>query len=206
MSSFRDLAFARSSSTCSRTPKADFMPSRNLRKMVKNRGKDPGPDPAADGKLRKPGFKVLHVQDVDFRTHTPTFVDASQTNPLLVKGKSPPCANHDHDRAQGRGHLWSINQARQVCRDEVDKVDTEILSVFDRSEISRRIGCVDGLKRYPKQFEPRAGQRLTLSADLSCSRLKTKTPSTSTTSMGTSPPWPSDVHHGHPSRPCGRLV
>ena len=45
-------------------------------KMVKNRGKDPGPDPAADGKLKQPGLKVLHVQDVDFRTHAPTFVDA----------------------------------------------------------------------------------------------------------------------------------
>jgi hypothetical protein len=37
---------------------------------------DPGPDPNADGELAKPGFKVLHVQDVDFRTTVPTFAGA----------------------------------------------------------------------------------------------------------------------------------
>ncbi len=57
-------------------PKGGLFAEPNLRKMVKNRGKDPGPDPNVDGKLRKPGLKVLHVQDVDFRTHAPTFIEA----------------------------------------------------------------------------------------------------------------------------------
>lgn len=34
---------------------------------------DIGPDPNADGQLAKPGFKVLHVQDLDYRSTVPTF-------------------------------------------------------------------------------------------------------------------------------------
>ena len=82
-------------------PKGGLYAEPNLCKMVKNRGKDPGPDPAADGKLRKPGFKILHVQDVDFRTHTPTFVDVLKEIRSWSQGASPARADHDHDRTQG---------------------------------------------------------------------------------------------------------
>ena len=41
--------------------------------MVKKNGKDPGPDPNAHGVLEKPGFKVLHVVDVDYLSTVPTF-------------------------------------------------------------------------------------------------------------------------------------
>ena len=44
--------------------------------MLKGMGKEPGPDPNADGQLASPGLKVLHIQDVDFRTRASTFVDA----------------------------------------------------------------------------------------------------------------------------------
>ena len=46
------------------------------RKILQDAGKDPGPDPNADGKLDKPGFKVFHVQDIDYRTTATTFVEA----------------------------------------------------------------------------------------------------------------------------------
>jgi hypothetical protein len=42
-------------------------------KLLKSQGKDPGPDPNAGGELTRPGLKVLHVQDVDFRSTVPTF-------------------------------------------------------------------------------------------------------------------------------------
>jgi len=35
-----------------------------------------GPDPNSDGQLAKPGFKVLHVQDIDYQTTVPTFDEA----------------------------------------------------------------------------------------------------------------------------------
>jgi hypothetical protein len=35
------------------------------RQILRGLGKDPGPDPDPDGRLRKPGMKVLHVPDVD---------------------------------------------------------------------------------------------------------------------------------------------
>jgi len=43
--------------------------------MVEVAGKQPRPyDP--QGKMRQPGFKVMHVQDIDFRSNCPLFVDA----------------------------------------------------------------------------------------------------------------------------------
>ena len=116
-------------------PKGGLYAEPNLRKMVKNRGKDPGPDPAADGKLSKPGFKVLHVQDVDFRTHAPTFVDA------LKQIRSWSRANRRHVpimimvELKDEAIFGLSTKPAKFGRDEVDEVDAEILSVFDRSEI-----------------------------------------------------------------------
>ena len=57
-------------------PKGGLFASPSARKMLLAMGKEPGPDPNADGALTKPGLKVLHVPDVDFRSTAPTFVDA----------------------------------------------------------------------------------------------------------------------------------
>jgi hypothetical protein len=116
-------------------PKGGLYAEPNLRKMVKNRGKDPGPDPGADGKLNKPGFKVLHVQDVDFRTHAPTFVDA------LKQIRSWSKANRQHlpimimIELKDESIFGLSTKPAKFGRAEVDEVDTAILSVFDRSEI-----------------------------------------------------------------------
>ena len=40
------------------------------RRILKGLGKDPGPDPDQDGRLQRPGMKILHVPDVDFRPET----------------------------------------------------------------------------------------------------------------------------------------
>jgi Phosphoinositide phospholipase C, Ca2+-dependent len=116
-------------------PKGGLYAEPHLRKMVKNRGKDPGPDPAADGKLRKPGFKVLHVQDVDFRTHTPLFIDA------LKQIRSWSRANRRHlpitimIELKDDAFFGLSTKPIKFGRTEVDEVDAAILSVFDRSEI-----------------------------------------------------------------------
>lgn len=44
-----------------------------LRTTLRNLGRDQGPDPNAEGVLNLPGLKVLHVQDVDYRSTVPTF-------------------------------------------------------------------------------------------------------------------------------------
>jgi uncharacterized protein (TIGR03067 family) len=106
-----------------------------LRKIVRTRGKDPGPDPNADGQLLKPGLKVLHVQDADFISRAATFVEAlkqveawSRANPrhvpilILVEAKD--------------GAVPGLpTQPAKFGRAELDAVDVEILSVFDRSEV-----------------------------------------------------------------------
>jgi predicted amidohydrolase YtcJ len=43
------------------------------RGIVRLAGGDPGPDPNAQGELDRPGFKVLHVPDVDYLSHAATF-------------------------------------------------------------------------------------------------------------------------------------
>ena len=116
-------------------PKGGLFAEPSLRKVLRNRGKDPGPDPDSEGRLRQPGLKVLHVQDVDFRTHASTFVDAlgqirawSRANPrhvpilILVELK---------DEA-----IFGLpTRPVKFGRAEVDGVDAEILSVFTREEI-----------------------------------------------------------------------
>ena len=46
------------------------------RKLLKGLRKEPGPDPDDEGRLRKPGFKVFHIQDIDYLTTAVTFADA----------------------------------------------------------------------------------------------------------------------------------
>ncbi|WP_165226042.1 Ca2+-dependent phosphoinositide-specific phospholipase C [Aquisphaera insulae] len=46
------------------------------RTVLRSAGKDPGPDPNASGRLRKPGLKVFHVQDIDFRSTATTLDEA----------------------------------------------------------------------------------------------------------------------------------
>src|SRR5262249_27632861 len=116
-------------------PRGGLFAEPSLRTVLRNRGKDPGPDPDTEGRLRKPGLKVLHVQDVDIRTHASTFVDAlkqvrawSRANPrhvpilILVELK---------DEA-----IFGLpTQPVKFGRAELDGVDAEILSVFDREQI-----------------------------------------------------------------------
>jgi hypothetical protein len=105
------------------------------RKIVRGLGKDPGPDPDADGRLKKPGMKILHVPDVDFRTTVPSLVEAlkqvrawSQANrrhvPILI------LLELKSDRYPGLPTRPVPFSGR-----ELDQVDAEILSVFPREAI-----------------------------------------------------------------------
>src|SRR5215213_8070474 len=59
-------------------PKGGLFARPAARDMVKKGGKDPGPDPNAAGVLDKPGFKVLHVPDIDYVSTVPTFAAGLQ--------------------------------------------------------------------------------------------------------------------------------
>jgi hypothetical protein len=116
-------------------PKGGLFAEPTLRKMVKARGKDPGPDPNADGQLRKPGLKVLHVQDVDFRTHGATFVDALKQVRAWSKAHPGHVPILIMVELKDGGIFGLPTQPVKFGRAELDGVDAEILSVFDRSEI-----------------------------------------------------------------------
>jgi hypothetical protein len=47
----------------------------SARKILRGLGREPGPDPDEGGRLRKPGLKVFHIQDIDYRSTVPTFLD-----------------------------------------------------------------------------------------------------------------------------------
>ena len=116
-------------------PRGGLFAEPRARKILAGRGKDPGPDPDSDGRLRKPGLKVLHVPDVDFRSTTPTFIDAlkqirawSQQNrrhvPILVLLE-----------LKDESIFGVPTKPVRFDRAELDGVDAEILSVFAKDEI-----------------------------------------------------------------------
>jgi hypothetical protein len=87
-----------------------------------------------DGLLKKPGLKVLHVPDIDFRTTALTFVQAleqvkawSRAHPrhvpifILVELKDEP-----HP---------TLTKPALFDKAQLDAIDTEILSVFDHESI-----------------------------------------------------------------------
>ena len=115
-------------------PKGGHHAQPRLRRTLKSLGKDPGADPDPLGLLKKPGIKLLHIPDVDFRTTALTFIaaheqvrDWSRANPrhvpifILVEVKDEPTP--------------PLTPPIPFGKAELDALDAEILSVFDRKEI-----------------------------------------------------------------------
>lgn len=116
-------------------PKGGLFATPSARRVLVALGKDPGPDPNANGRLERPGLKVLHVPDVDFRSTAPTFIDG------LRQIRAWSQAN--------RGHVPILIQVElkddaipglptrpvRFGREEIERVDAEILSVFAKTEI-----------------------------------------------------------------------
>ena len=134
-SSSRSSGSGRSSWTSTPIPKAVSSQRRRPGPSCATLGKDPGEDPDSGGVLRKPGLKILHVPDIDFRTTAPTFVDAlkqirtwSQANrrhvPILI------LVELKEDALPGLP-----TRPVPFGKDEIDSVDAEILSVFQKNEI-----------------------------------------------------------------------
>ena len=113
-------------------PEGGLYANPRFAKLGKSAGQGQDYDP--EGILKKPGLKILHVPDVDFRTTALTFVDAlkqvrawSQAHPrhvpifILVELK-----DESHP---------TLTKPVAFGKPELDALDAEILSVFDRKEI-----------------------------------------------------------------------
>jgi hypothetical protein len=116
-------------------PNGGLFASPAARQILRGMGKDPGADPNTSGELQRPGIKVLHVPDFDYRTTVPTFVGALKQ----VRGWSE--ANRHHVPililAELKVEALPGMPTRPVPfgRAEIDEVESEILSVFARTEI-----------------------------------------------------------------------
>ncbi len=98
-----------------------------------------GLEPPDADVMRRPGFKVLHVQDVDYRTTCPTFVaclteirDWSRANPehvpILVLVEAKDGALDDRD---GVGYVTPV----PIDATQLQALDAEIRSVFDAGHL-----------------------------------------------------------------------
>jgi len=103
--------------------------------MIAAAGKVPGPNPNAGKVLDKPGFKVLHVQDVDYLSTVPTLDaglkqirDWSKANPRHV----PICV-----MLELKDQAIPLLPTKPVKFDgkQLDAVDAAILAVFDRKHL-----------------------------------------------------------------------
>lgn len=121
------------------------------RKIIRGMGRDPGPDPASNGMLHRPGMKVLHVPDVDYRTNAPTLVDA------LKQVRNWSRAHPKHVPIMIMLELKKNSEAvlptkpLPFDRKALETLEAEILSVFPRVD--------DHLGRGPslRRAEPGAG-------------------------------------------------
>lgn len=131
-----------------------------IRKLALLTGKDPGPEADAAGRLRKPGMKVLHIPGVDYRSTTPTFVDAlqqvrawSKDHPrhvpimILVELKTP-----EADRIAGKAVPFDAER--------LDALEAEILSVFPREAILTPDDVRGGSDTLPEAIRSRGWPKL----------------------------------------------
>jgi hypothetical protein len=119
-------------------------------KKVLELGLPPVPSNDPDGKLLKPGIKVMHIPDVDFGTSVLTLVDG------LQEVRAWSLANPRHvpifilielkDETLGPG----FTQALPWGRAELAELEREILSVFPRQEILTPDEVRGGAKTLPE--------------------------------------------------------
>ncbi len=116
-------------------PKGGLFADPFARKTVRGLGKEPGPDPNSSGQIARPGLKVLHVPDVDFLSTAPTFVDG------LKQIRAWSQANRRHVPililVELKADVVPTLPTRPIPfdKEQIESVESEILSVFPRSEI-----------------------------------------------------------------------
>ena len=122
--------------------------------------KDPGPNPNADKRLDKPGFKVLHVQDIDYLSTVPTLDagltairDWSRANPKHV----PICV-----MLELKDEAIPLLPTKPVKFDakQLDAVDAAVLAVFDRKHLFAPDDLRGDAKDLPTAIKERGWPKL----------------------------------------------
>lgn len=100
--------------------------------LLKERGKDPGPDPNIEGQLAKPGFKVLHLPDIDYRSTVPTF--AAGLKQIREWSKAHPRHVPILVLVELKEDAIALLPTKPVKFDAklLDAIDAEIRAVFDK--------------------------------------------------------------------------
>ena len=98
--------------------------------------------PADSGipELEQPGFKVLHIQEIDFETHVLDLRAVPRAGEGVVGRASPAPADLDPRRAEGRADPRSArssasSQPHPIGPAELDALDAEIRSVFPEQQL-----------------------------------------------------------------------
>jgi hypothetical protein len=116
-------------------PKGGHYAEPSARAILRKSGKDPGPDPDEGGRIRRPGLKVLHVQDVDYRTTVPTFLEALEE----IRAWSTSHPRHVPIlvlvELKDQAILTLPTRPIRFTKADLDSVDAEIRSVFDPAAI-----------------------------------------------------------------------
>ncbi len=100
------------------------------RLILKTMGRDPGPDPNEGGRLLAPGPKILHIQDMDFRSTVATFGEALRQ----IRSWSEAHPNHVPIMVQVELKedpvLGLPTRPSRFGREGLDAVDREIRAAF----------------------------------------------------------------------------
>ncbi|HWC98519.1 MAG TPA: phosphatidylinositol-specific phospholipase C1-like protein [Candidatus Sulfopaludibacter sp.] len=85
--------------------------------------------------MKKPGFKVMHANDVDFRSHCATFVACLQI--VRTWSKAHPGHLPIYLQIENKDGIVRDGFAKPepITKQTMDALDVEIQSVFDRSEV-----------------------------------------------------------------------
>jgi hypothetical protein len=123
------------------------------------RGEDPGPDPNRDGVLDPPGPKVLHVQDIDYLTTTPTLADA------LAQVRDWSRANPDHlpililielkDRA-----VPGLSPPAPIDAEALDAIEQALRSAFEPGHVLTPDDVRGDFDTLPEALRARGWPRL----------------------------------------------
>jgi hypothetical protein len=107
----------------------------SARKVLRGLGRDPGPDHDPKGLLRRPGMKVLHVPDVDYRTTALTLVDALKQ--VREWSKAHPRHVPIMILLELKSEATATLPTRPLPFDSkaLEALEGEIVSVFPRGEI-----------------------------------------------------------------------
>ncbi|WP_165231503.1 phosphatidylinositol-specific phospholipase C1-like protein [Aquisphaera insulae] len=105
------------------------------REILRLKGTDAGPDPDARGELGRPGLKIFHVPDIDFRSTAPTLTGA------LKQVREWSDAHPRHVplfillELKGSSDSPLLSRPLPFDRKALEGMEAEILSVLDRSKI-----------------------------------------------------------------------